>query len=122
MKKILLLALVAVMTISCQSQTNPKIKILPVAEYKQEISKETVQLVDVRTPGEFAAGSIPNAENINVNDASFEEKIQKLDKSKPVYVYCRSGARSQVAANKMVEMGFEEVIDLAGGYLNWNKN
>jgi rhodanese-related sulfurtransferase len=122
MKKILLLVLVTVMTISCQSQTNPKIKILPVAEYKQEISKEAVQLVDVRTPGEFADGAIPNAENINVNDASFEEKIQKLDKTKPVYVYCRSGARSQVAAKKMIEMGFEEVIDLDGGYLNWNKN
>lgn len=120
MKKIVFLVLLAVMTLSCQSQTNPKIKVLPVAEYKTEINKEPVQLVDVRTPAEFEAGAIPNALNINVNDASFEEKIQKLDKTKPVYVYCRSGARSQTAAHKMVEMGFVEVIDLAGGYLSWN--
>lgn len=120
MKKIVFLVLLAVMTISCQSQTNPKIKVLPVAEYKSHISKESVQLVDVRTPAEFKEGAIPNALNIDVNNAAFDEEIQKLDKTKPVYVYCRSGARSQTAAHKMVEMGFVEVIDLAGGYLRWN--
>jgi rhodanese-related sulfurtransferase len=120
MKKIVLLVLVAVMTISCQSQSHPDIKVLGVAEYKTEISKENVQLIDVRTPAEFEAGAIPNAVNINVNEANFDEKIQKLDKTKPVYVYCRSGARSQIAAHKMVEMGFEKVIDLKDGYLSWN--
>lgn len=122
MKKIVFLVLIAIITISCQSQTNPKIRVLPVAEYKQEISKDSIQLIDVRTPSEFANGAIANAKNINVNDATFEEEIQKLDKTKPVYVYCRSGARSQVAAHKMIEMGFEEVIDLDGGYLKWSKN
>lgn len=122
MKKIVFLLLLVVITISCQSQTNSKIKVLPVAEFKQEISKENVQLIDVRTPSEFNQGAIPNAKNMNVNDSSFEEQILKLDKSKPVYVYCRSGARSQNAAHKMVELGFVEVIDLAGGYLNWSKN
>jgi rhodanese-related sulfurtransferase len=54
-----------------------------------------------------------------VNGSAFESEIQKLDKTQPVYVYCRSGARSQKAAEKMVEMGFTQVIDLEGGYLSW---
>lgn len=54
-----------------------------------------------------------------MNDDSFESEIQKLDKSKPVYVYCRSGMRSQKAAQKMIELGFTQVIDLEGGYLSW---
>jgi rhodanese-related sulfurtransferase len=120
MKKIVLLVLVAVMTISCQSQPHSNSLVLNAPEYKTEINKENVQLIDVRTPSEFEAGAIPNAVNVNVNEATFDEKIQKLDKTKPVYVYCRSGARSQTAAYKMVEMGFEKVIDLKGGYLSWN--
>ena len=119
MKKIVFLVLLAVMTISCQSQTNPKIKVLPVAEYKSHISKESVQLVDVRTPAEFKEGAIPNALNIDVNNAGFDEEIQKLDKTKPVYVYCRSGARSGQACKIMNELGFEKAYNLVGGILAW---
>lgn len=119
MKKIVVLFVLAVFTFSCQSQTNSKVKVVSVAEFKTAISKDNIQLVDVRTPGEFADGAISNAKNINVNDASFVTEIQKLDKSKPVYIYCRSGARSQTAAKKMVELGFEQVIDMEGGYMNW---
>jgi rhodanese-related sulfurtransferase len=54
-----------------------------------------------------------------VNGESFESDIQKLDKKQPVYVYCRSGARSQKAAEKMIALGFTQVIDLEGGYLSW---
>lgn len=119
MKKILLLLVTAILTLSCQSQTDSRIKVLPVADYKVAIARGDGAIVDVRTPEEFSEGFIPNAQNINVNDASFETEIQKLDKTKPVYVYCRSGARSQKAAQKMVELGFTQVIDLDGGYLAW---
>ncbi|WP_035655369.1 rhodanese-like domain-containing protein [Flavobacterium filum] len=120
MKKIVLV-LLAFVSIACQSQQNPKVKVLPAKEYKTLISKEKVQLVDVRTPGEYSAGAIFGAVNIDVtNDAVFEKEIQKLDKSKPVYIYCRSGARSQKAAKKMSEMGFTSIIDLQGGYMAWN--
>lgn len=107
------------MTLSCQSQSDSKIKVLPKEAYQVEIAKRNVQLVDVRTPEEFSEGAIPNALNINVNGDSFESEIQKLDKTQPVYVYCRSGARSQKAAQKMIELGFTQVIDLEGGYMSW---
>ncbi len=119
MKKLVLLLVIAIMTISCQSQNNSKIKVIPVTEFKTEIAKGEVQLIDVRTPEEFLEGAIPNALNININDDSFEAEIQKLNKTKPVYIYCRSGARSQKAAKKMIELGFIEVIDLEGGFLSW---
>ncbi|MFY7741313.1 MAG: rhodanese-like domain-containing protein [Flavobacterium sp.] len=120
MKKIIYVLLVFI-SVACQSQQNPKVKVLPVKEYKTLISKEKVQLVDVRTPSEFSAGAIAGAFNIDVNnDAVFEKEIQKLDKSKPVFIYCRSGARSQKAAQKMAEIGFTSIIDLQGGYMAWN--
>lgn len=120
MKFFLTLILLAFLMVSCQSQTDSKIEVVSKSEFKQEISKENSQLVDVRTADEFAGGSLPNAVNIDVNGDDFETKIQQLDKTKPVYVYCRSGARSRTAAKKMVELGFTHVIDLEGGYMNWN--
>ena len=42
-----------------------------------------------------------------------------MDKDKPVYLYCRSGARSQKAARKLIDMGFEKVYDLKGGFMRW---
>jgi len=104
--------------LSCKPQDSPKIKVLSNVEYKAAINKD-VQLVDVRTDLEYKDGAINHAINIDVNGEDFESKIQNLDKTKPVYVYCRSGKRSQKAAHKMIELGFTQVIDLDGGYLAW---
>ncbi|MEM9884841.1 MAG: rhodanese-like domain-containing protein [Bacteroidota bacterium] len=87
-------------------------------------SLEEVQLVDVRTPEEYANGAIQNAININFYDESFGEQIVKLDKSKPVLVYCQGGVeggRSGQTMAKLKELGFEEVYELAGGYGGWSK-
>ncbi|MFN4198728.1 MAG: rhodanese-like domain-containing protein [Flavobacterium sp.] len=119
MQKIVFLLAIALLSLSCQSQQDPKIKVLPAAEYKTALSNGQVQLVDVRTSQEFAQGAIPGAVNIDVTNGVFDRAIQQLDKTKPVYIYCRSGARSQTAARKMVALGFTEVIDLRGGYLQW---
>ncbi len=119
MKKIVLMILVAFMVFSCQSQNDTRIRVVPKAEFKEAVVKQNIQLVDVRTPDEFAEGFIKGAKNINVYDAGFETEIQKLDKTKPVYIYCRSGARSKTAAQKMVVLGFTQIIDLEGGYMNW---
>lgn len=120
MKNILIIMFSLFATIACKPQENDKIKILNATEYKTAIASD-VQLVDVRTPQEYADGFIKDAKNINIYDADFDTKIQKLDKTKPVYVYCKSGGRSQQAAQKMTELGFTEVIDLQGGYMAWEK-
>jgi rhodanese-related sulfurtransferase len=120
MKNIMISFIAIFLFASCQSQSNPKIKVISPKEFKAQVVNKEVQLVDVRTPEEFQDGAIAHAKNINVNDANFKENIAKLDKKKPVYIYCRSGARSQKAAKIMVDLGFEQVIDLQGGYMNWN--
>jgi rhodanese-related sulfurtransferase len=79
-----------------------------------------IQLIDVRTPEEFSEGHINDAININFYDDNFiEEMSSKLDKSKPVYVYCRSGGRSGKASKKLEAAGFTKVYDLEGGFMNW---
>lgn len=95
-----------------------KSEILNKEEYKKQISND-VQLVDVRTPEEYNDGYIKNAENVDIKSQDFIEKIEKYSKSNPVYVYCRSGVRSQKAAEIMIDRGFSKVIDLEGGYINW---
>lgn len=120
MKNIFIVLFSVFLVISCKPQENDKIKIVTKAEFKTAIESD-VQLVDVRTPQEFKDGYIKNAININIYDADFETKIQSLDKTKPVYVYCKSGGRSQQAAHKMIDLGFTEVIDLQGGYMAWDK-
>ena len=120
MKKIIFIFLFEFVAFFCQSQKDSKIKVVQKSEFQTVITKENVQLIDVRRPQEYANRFIKGAKNINVTDANFETEIQKLDKTKPVYIYCRSGARSQTAAKKMVELGFTQIIDLQGGYMNWN--
>jgi rhodanese-related sulfurtransferase len=83
--------------------------------------KDTVQLIDVRTPAEFKQGHIKGALNIDVTDASFEKDLEQLNKNKPVYIYCRSGQRSNTAAKKMAQAGFDTLYDLKGGINNWDK-
>lgn len=90
-------------------------------KFEQEIKEPTSQIVDVRTPEEFAEGHIAKAVNMNVNDTDFESKIATLDKEKPVMVYCRSGVRSAKAAGILKEKGFKQVYDLDGGIIGWNE-
>ncbi|MGY5353324.1 rhodanese-like domain-containing protein [Wenyingzhuangia sp. IMCC45467] len=91
-------------------------------DFKKEINKKGTQLVDVRTAAEYKQGAINKAKNINVLSADFLEKTKQLDKNKPVYLYCRSGKRSQKALKILQKHGFKEVYDLEGGYLNWQSN
>lgn len=82
-------------------------------------SKAKAQLVDVRTAEEFAAGNIHSAVNIDFYQNDFKDKIGKLDKSNPVFVYCAAGGRSNKAATILKELGFSKIYDLKGGYTAW---
>lgn len=77
-------------------------------------SIEPGQLLDVRTEAEVAAGSLPGAVNIPVQQ--LREGMFRLDKSKPVTVFCKVGQRGYVAARILMQSGFKEVRNLAGGY------
>lgn len=95
-------------------------KNLSATAFSEKIKTENnVQILDVRTPEEFKGGFIAGAVNINWNSNKFGSDVQKIDKSKPVYVYCFSGARSSSAAAYMRKEGFKEVYELSGGIQKW---
>ncbi len=102
------------------SVDSDKIEILDTRAYKDAVLGKKVQLVDVRTQREFRSGHIGRAVNIDFfKGREFAQAFEKFDKQKPLYLYCRSGSRSQKAARKLVAMGFEKVYDLKGGILAW---
>ena len=88
-------------------------------EFKEEYNngKQPV-LIDVRTAGEFACGSIPDAKNIDIMSADFQKQIASLDKSKNYFLFCRSGNRSAQACSIMAEQGFN-AYNLKGGVGAW---
>lgn len=103
-----------------KKETSNKIIILDRDAFADAILSKKVQLVDVRTSNEYDGGHIKNAKNIDFfSPTNFKNAFEKMNKEQPVYVYCRSGARSQKAARKLVEMGFTEIYDLKGGYSRW---
>lgn len=109
-----LVILASVLSFGAQAQVSME-------EFENKLSKsKDAQLLDVRTPEEYGEGHLRNADNVDFKSADFKDKITKLDKSKPVFVYCLSGGRSAAAASVLRENGFSEVYDMKGGYLKWN--
>jgi rhodanese-related sulfurtransferase len=76
------------------------------------------QLLDVRTAGEFAAGTIPGARNLDVTTGQLQAALNTLDKAKEYFVFCRSGNRSGSACQLMSRQGFK-AYNLAGGIGFW---
>ena len=90
---------------------------LDVKAFKLELVKHTdAQLLDVRTSEEWANGIIEGAILVNLFDQNFVSKIDSLDPSKAVFVYCKAGGRSKKAMEKMATLGFKEIYNLKGGY------
>jgi rhodanese-related sulfurtransferase len=118
---ITLLLIIGLTLSSCTGQTNPNVSTIPPAAFAEKIKEiPGAQIIDVRTPEEYAAQHIDNAKNINWNGDNFISDAQKLDKSKPVFVYCTVGGRSKKAADKLNELGFKTIYNLEGGIMKWN--
>ena len=78
-----------------------------------------IQLLDVRTAGEYANGHLSHSTNIDVRDEAVVNKVKQLDPNKPVLVYCLAGSRSAKAAGMMASAGFKSVYDMQGGFAKW---
>lgn len=76
-------------------------------------------LLDVRTPEEYKSGRIGEAMNLPISQFAQKVESLKLDKSKPIVVYCQTGARSARAAGILTKQGYEKVYNLAGGIMAW---
>lgn len=121
MKQLMLLIVLATFSCKDQGKQTEPVTILSPATYKEAISSNDVQLVDVRTPEEFKEGHIGHAVNIDFFSEDFASEFEKFNKDQPLYIYCRSGNRSAKAAKKLHEMGFGEIYDLKGGILKYHQ-
>lgn len=105
---------------SCRAEDSGTL--LSVAEYDAALKRDTTAVVvDVRRSEEFSAGHLAGAFNLNVLDeAVFTKGIARFDAAHTYYIYCRSGRRSQRAAQLMTQHGLR-VVDLRGGFLAWEQ-
>lgn len=85
---------------------------------KMLAEEEGYILLDVRTPKEYADGHIPNAVNLPNETIGKEPPTILSDKEQRIFVYCRSGRRSQDAAAKLAAMGYTNIVDF-GGIMDW---
>ena len=121
MKGIILFALQASLLISCTAQQGGHE--LDPNSFEKGIAGENIQLLDVRTAGEFKSGYIKKSLQADWNDKKqFTDRVQYIDKNKPVYVYCLSGARSASAADWLRKQGYQQVYQLKGGMISWKAN
>jgi rhodanese-related sulfurtransferase len=89
--------------------------------FEQKIKAGGVQVLDVRTAGEYSGSHLKNVMLADwTNKAQFEERVKYLDKNKTLLVYCAAGGRSGQAAVWLKEQGFKEVVNLQGGITAWN--
>lgn len=122
MKNIILFltfSLLFLITACAQSPTSSEMVFLkeaPSSFLESFQTEDDAYLIDCRTPEEFVQGNIKGAVNIDFFNASFEKNLTKLDTTKPVYVYCKSGGRSGKAANLLKKIGFDKIVDMKGGY------
>ena len=122
MKKLIPILLSALMLTGCagtsNSQTNTYRQIT-MDEAVTMMAQETGYIIlDVRRPDEFAAGHIPNAINVPNETIGTAEIPELADKDQLIMVYCRSGRRSKEAAEKLVKLGYTNIVEF-GGILDW---
>ena len=123
-----LLILLCVAFVFCKNQTTEQKPAssetkdgLVEIEAFESLMKSDHILIDVRTPEEFAAGHISSAQNINYHDEGFDASMLKLDKDKPILLYCKSGGRSGKTYSMLKANNFSKVYDLKGGFTAWQE-
>ena len=131
MRMLLLSTVVILLTMRCsptpqgntqvqgQSSTKAFIKNVDAETFRKLAEAGQGIILDVRTPEEVAQGYIEHASMIDYYDDAFAEKINLIDKSKEIYVYCMSGGRSTSAAKVLRKNGFTKIYQLDNGLLAW---
>ena len=122
MKKLMPIILSALMLTSCAGTSNNKTntyRSITMDEAVTMMAQETGYIIlDVRRPDEFAAGHIPNAINVPNETIGTAEIPELSDKNQLIMVYCRSGRRSKEASEKLVKLGYTNIVEF-GGILDW---
>ena len=122
MKKLIPILLSALMFTGCAGTSNHHTntyRSITMDEAVTMMAQETGYIIlDVRRPDEFAAGHIPNAINVPNETIGTAEISELPDKNQLIMVYCRSGRRSKEASEKLVKLGYTNIVEF-GGILDW---
>lgn len=119
MKNVIPALLVLFTVLSCRAQQPEQVG---PEEFEKGLKKEDVQVLDVRTAGEYRGGHIRNAMQADwINQEQFKDRVSYISKNKPVYIYCLVGSRSAAAAAWMRENGFKKIVELRGGINAWKR-
>ena len=122
MKKLLPILLSALMFAGCAGTSNHQTntyRSITMDEAANMMAQETGYIIlDVRRPDEFAAGHIPNAINVPNETIGTDEIAELPNKDQLIMVYCRSGRRSKEASEKLVKLGYTNIVEF-GGILDW---
>ncbi len=115
-----LIVVMLIMVSACKNASSQQENLLKPDAFQKKLAEvKEAQLVDVRTPEEFQRGYLKGALSMNINSDDLKNRSKYLDKEKPLFVYCYSGARSARACDYFRKAGFKIVYDLDGGYSNW---
>lgn len=108
---------------ACQTHENASVSHLSPQAFADRIQTmgDSVLVVDVRTPGEFAEGHIAGAQLLDFNGPGFAEAVTQLPKDKSLAIYCRSGARSKASLSVFLKAGFQQVANLESGIIGWQR-
>ena len=122
MKKLIPILLSALMLTGCAGTSNHQTNTyrqITMEEAVTMMAQETGYIIlDVRRPDEFAAGHIPNAINVPNETIGTDEIPELPNKYQLIMVYCRSGRRSKEASEKLVKLGYTNIVEF-GGILDW---
>lgn len=118
--KYILVLLQAAFLLSCNS--NAQTGNISIDAFEKGIKEKDVQLLDVRTAGEYTDGHLAQSLQADWNNkAEFIERVKALDKTMPVYTYCLSGGRSNAAMEWLKANGFKTVYNMKGGINAWKQ-
>ncbi len=119
-KSLLLVLSFSLVVFNCkQAKVESSVELITVEEMDSLLKVGEVKLIDIRTPEEYNGGYIEGAINIDFSDKNFENLISKVDRTKPIAIYCGRGGRSDRCSAYMKKAGFVKIYDLDGGITEW---
>jgi rhodanese-related sulfurtransferase len=116
--RFLIILLISFAVYSCKNVSANEIKVVTVEEMNTQLQYGDVQVVDLQPEVEYNKSHLVNAANI-IYDKDFRKKLEKLDKTKPIAIYCTTGTVSPEAARILNEAGFKNIYVLDGGIKKW---
>src|SRR5438309_6757051 len=101
------------------AQTKSRIREVDTAAAEEAVTRPGTVVLDVREPDEYEQGALPGAVHIPRGHLESQVENKLLDKSAPVVIYCAGGTRSAFAADTLTQLGYSDVVSMAGGFNKW---